>query len=137
MSVTFAIARTLGVPALWETLFGTLFGLAPGPFTWMVGLVAHLLLSGLIGLAYAWGFTRITEVADWRAGLPFALVHAAIAGTILGGLLPAVHPLVPEVIRAPGLFMSNLGPYGILFFVIAHMSYGAVIGAIHRRVPGN
>jgi len=45
--------------------------------------------------------------------------------------MPAVHPLIPEIMPAPGAFTANLGTMGIAAFVILHPLYGAIVGAMY------
>lgn len=128
MSVAMAIARDLyGIPIRLEMILGTLTGLSPGRGTFAVGLVMHLTLSGVVAILYGLGLERAAHRSGVLPGLVLAIPHA-IAGGLLVGAIPAVHPLVPEEIVAPGPFFSYLGQGAVLFFVLAHALYGAIVG---------
>lgn len=124
--------RAFGLPLNLEHVLGTLW-LPRGLLAWFVGLAMHLVISGLIALLYAWGFERVTHRAGAGVGALFAVVHLVIGGIALAAL-PAIHPLIPGSMPAPGAFMSGLGFPGVLLFVIEHLVYGAIVGAIYGDV---
>jgi len=133
MSALMAMARAfMGMPANLEMMLGTMVVQPPGAVAWTVGLVMHLVLSGLIALIYAWGFERVTHRAGWAVGAGFGVIHAIIGGLFMG-MVPAMHPLIPEQMPAPGAFMSNI-PMGPVALFVLHIVYGAVVGAIYRPV---
>ena len=82
--------------------------LPPGTAAFIAGLLIHLVVSGLIELMYAWGFEHVTHRAGWLAGVAFAVIHTLIAGLFMG-MLPMMHPRMPEPMPPPGFFMANLG----------------------------
>lgn len=135
MSVIMALVRITMVDRGMnlEMLLGTMLGLAPTAATWVVGLVIHLVISGAIALIYAWGFERVTHRAGWALGAGFGLIHAVIGGLFMG-VMPAMHPLVPGQLPAPGFFMANQGALGVFAFFMLHLIYGAVVGAIYSPV---
>jgi hypothetical protein len=127
MSVLMALARAAGVDVSFERLLGTAHGALPGPGTWLLGLVLHLALSGLLGLLYGWGLEALAPRRPWLAGLRFGAVHALLAGAALA-LLPSVHALMPTQIQPPGPFLVRLGLAGVLVHVVLHLAYGLVVG---------
>ena len=133
MSMILGLARTMGMQVDVELMLGTLLGEPPSVAIRMIGLIVHLVISGLIALLYAAGFEYVMQRAGWRVGLAFSLVHLLIAGIFLG-VIPALHPLVPEVMPAPGAFMANLGILGIGAFVLLHLLYGAIVGTMYEPV---
>lgn len=140
MSILMAIARNLmGMPANLEMMEGTMLGLQPSTTTWIIGLMMHLVISGLIALIYAAGFEYVTHRAGWLMGVAFSIVHILIGGAAMG-MVPAIHPLIPEMMPAPGAFLSNLGATGVIAFIMLHIIYGAIVGAVyppvHSRVSG-
>lgn len=127
------MARTfMGMPMNLEMMEGTMLVQPPSGVAWIVGLLMHLVISGLIGLLYAWGFERVTRRAGWLVGAGFGVLHAIIGGVMMG-MVPAIHPLIPEMMPAPGAFLSNI-PMGPLAFLMLHIIYGAVVGAIYKPV---
>ncbi|MEW6731078.1 MAG: hypothetical protein AB1489_07065 [Acidobacteriota bacterium] len=114
-------------------MIGTLFGLSPSQATWLFGYILYLIIAGLIGIIYAIAFETITQQADWKIGAMFGLIHLAVSGLFLG-ILPIIHPAIPEVIPAPGPFAINLGVVNVASFVVFHLIYGAIVGALYQPV---
>lgn len=133
MSVLLAIGRALGLPVNLEMLLGTMTGLAPGAGTWALGLAMHLAISGAIALLYAVGFEHVSHRSGALPGVVFSLLHIVIAGLFMG-MLPSLHPLIPERVSAPGAFLSNAGDAGVIAFVVLHAIYGAVVGLAYGQV---
>lgn len=138
MSILMAIARNfMGMPANLEMMEGTMLGLQPSMTTWIIGLMMHLVISGLIGIIYAVGFEYVAHRAGWLTGVGFSIVHILIGGVAMG-MVPLIHPFIPEMMPAPGAFLSNLGATGVIAFIMLHMIYGAIVGAmyppVHSRV---
>jgi hypothetical protein len=75
----------------------------------------------------------------------FGLVHALFAGTTLVNvLLPAVHPRMGTTMSAassspllepPGFMLLNYGPTTPLLTILAHLAYGAIVGAFVAAAP--
>jgi hypothetical protein len=128
------LARTFGLPLNLEEMLGSMFTGELGASAHYLGLLVHLLISGLIGVLYGLGFEFITKRADWRTGVVFSLLHTVIAGLFLTAL-PSIHPLIPEELPAPGLMMANLGAMGVILFIKMHVIYGAIVGAICGPSP--
>lgn len=132
MSVFLAIARAMGMPARLEMMMGTML-LEPGTTAFIVGLMMHLMISGLIALIYAWGFESVTHRAGWLVGAGFAVIHTLIAGSVMG-MMPMMHPRMPGEMPPPGYFMANLGAMGVIAEVMLHLMYGAIVGAMYGQV---
>ncbi len=135
MTLILTAARAAGAAADLSMLLGTLPGNAPNSRAWLVGFLLLTAISGLIGIAYGAVFENVTRRAGMAAGLSVSLVHLALGG-IFVGLLGAMHPLVPKLIASPGFFMSAYGGLGILAFVAAHLSFGAIVGGLYGKVTG-
>jgi hypothetical protein len=132
MSAMFAMARAMGIPANLELMLGTMFGMPPSGAAGAIGLVMHLMIGGILALAYGAVFDYLGR-SSWGLGLAFGAVHAIIAGFFMG-MMPMMHPLVPEVMPAPGFFMSNLGAMGVMGETVGHLVYGAIIGGLYPPV---
>jgi hypothetical protein len=98
-----------------------------------MGLIIHLVAGGIFALIYTAGFEYLTHRADWLVGLGFGVIHTLFSGLLLA-MMPAMHPLVPEMLPAPGAFMANLGMMGVAAFFMLHLIYGAIVGTIYGPV---
>ena len=140
MSAILWIARNwMGIPAHMEMMLGTMVVREAALTAWLVGFGIHVLIGGVLALVYAWAFEHITHRAGVLIGVGFGLIHAVIAG--LGNtMIPAIHPMIPERMPAPGAFMSSLGTIGIIAEFALHAVYGAIVGGLYgpvvrERVP--
>jgi hypothetical protein len=134
MSAILWVARNaMGVPAHVETMLGTLVVPTPALTAWLVGFAIHLLIGGVIAIVYAWAFEHVTHRAGWLVGVGFGLLTALVTGLVLT-IIPAIHPLIPERMSAPGMFMANLGIIGIVAWYALHAIYGAIVGGMYGPV---
>lgn len=101
---------------------------------WALGLSVHLCLGGLLGMGYACIFGRVLGRSSWRIGLCLAAAQAVLVGPLLA-LMPAVHPLIPEVLPAPGPFLMNFGALGVASFFSSHLLFGLIVGGICSDLP--
>lgn len=134
ISVLSAILRAIGLPLSIEIYLGTLTGIVPGPFAFGLGLLLHLVLGGVFGLIYAALFERVWDHGGAPVGMLLSVLHAGLIGMMLG-LTPHVHPLVPERLPDPGPYFAHLGVAGVVSFFLAHVVYGAIVGAGYGHVP--
>jgi hypothetical protein len=134
MSGILWIARNaMGIPAHMEMMLGTMVVQKAALTAFLIGFGIHVLIGGVLALVYAWGFEHVTHRAGWLVGAGFGLVHATISGLGMA-MVPAIHPMIPEQMPAPGAFMSNLGVIGIVAEYALHVVYGAIIGALYGPV---
>jgi hypothetical protein len=78
--------------------------------------------------------------STWWLGAIGGAIHALFVSTVLVNvLLPVVHPRMgtPDttanqvaLIEAPGFLMLNYGRNTFLLNLIAHIAYGAIVGAL-------
>ena len=104
----------------------------------VVGYGLHFLFGLLFALVY-WLVFAFLDRAGWLFGLVGGLVHALFSGSVLVNiLLPAVHPRMgtwftaaPEtpLLEPPGFMMLNYGRRTPVVALLAHMAYGAIVGA--------
>jgi hypothetical protein len=104
----------------------------------VVGYALHFVNGLLFALGYYLAFATLGR-AGWALGLVFGVVHALFAGTTLVNvLLPAVHPRMgtpssaadsAPLLEPPGFMLLNYGRSTPVLTVLAHMAYGAIIGA--------
>ncbi|MGH7531479.1 MAG: hypothetical protein ACREMN_13950, partial [Gemmatimonadales bacterium] len=58
-------------------------------------------------------------------------IHIVIAGMVMG-TFPAMHPMIPEQMPAPGAFLSAMGGTFVAIFVLEHLLYGGIVGGMYR-----
>lgn len=133
ISLVTAVLRAAGVPISIEIILGTLTGMPPGPAAFGVGLVIHLVLGALFGLLYGWLFENVWDHGGATTGMLTAVVHASLIG-ILVGFTPQFHPFIPSRMPDPGPYFANLGAAAVITFFIAHVIYGAIVGAGYGHV---
>lgn len=96
-----------------------------------LGLLVHVVASGLIAVIYAWGFDLLGADDNlWLWGLLGAVIHWVIAGMFLT-VVPAMHPEIPEERPAPGPFAKNFGIPDVPAFLMGHLLYGIVVGILY------
>lgn len=127
------LGRTAGLQLDGEMMLGTMLGSPPGTGTWLAGLSMHLILSALIALVYAAGFEYATHRASAGLGLGFSLIHIVVAGLFMA-MIPAIHPMVPEQMPAPGAFLVNMGAANMALFIAEHLMYGSIVGGLYGAV---
>ena len=119
------------MPARLEMMMGTMF-MKPGTTAFIVGLMMHLVISGLIALLYALGFEKVTHRAGTGVGAGFSVIHILIGGMFMG-MMPMMHPRIPPM-NAPGWFMADLGMMGVVAFIVLHAIYGAIVGGMYGPI---
>ena len=104
----------------------------------VAGFFIHLGAGQIFALGYAATFALL-GTATWWIGALLALLHVAVALTVILPLLPGVHPRMastragPEnraVLEPPGLLGLNYGIQTPAVAVLAHIIYGAVLGLL-------
>ena len=123
---------TMGMTMSLAMMLGTMF-LTMGSRAWILGLFMHLAIGGVIGLVYALAFERLTHKADVWTGVALGFINALLAGLVMG-ILPAIHPRIPESMPAPGYFLWSMGMSGVVVLVLAHLLYGAIVGGMYGPV---
>lgn len=102
----------------------------------VLGFLIHLVNGQVFALVYTGAFALIGE-AWWWLGALFGLVHGLAAVTVIMPLLPGIHPRMasersgPElrtVLEPPGPLGFNYGRETLVFTLLAHVAYGAVLG---------
>jgi uncharacterized membrane protein YagU involved in acid resistance len=105
----------------------------------VIGFVVHLLNGWIFSLAYVAAF-RSWGRATWWAGAAIGLVQALFVLTVVVSLLPSFHPRMaseqkgPTVTRQlepPGFLALNYGYQTPVSVLIAHLIYGAILGAFY------
>jgi hypothetical protein len=104
----------------------------------VLGYGCHFVLGLAFALVYTWVFALIHR-SGWLLGAAFGGVHAAFVGTVVVNvLLPAVHPRMgtptsaaneAPLLEPPGFMMLNYGRSTPVINLLAHLLYGAIVGA--------
>jgi hypothetical protein len=104
----------------------------------VVGYALHFVAGLIFSLAYYAAFRTLGH-AGWALGMLFGLVHGLFAGTTLVNvLLPAIHPRMgtsfsaansSPLLEPPGFMLVNYGRATPIVTLLAHLAYGAIVGA--------
>jgi hypothetical protein len=117
-------------------MLGTLFVESPD-LARVIGFFVHLLNGQAFALLYAAAFALIGS-ATWWLGALFGLVHGLAALTVIIPYLPGIHPRMasarsgPDLratLEPPGPLALHYGTQTPVFALIAHVVYGALLGA--------
>jgi hypothetical protein len=110
----------------------------------LVGFLLHLANGWAFSLLYVAAF-HSWRLATWWAGAAIGLVHALFVLTAGLRILPGLHPRMaseaqgPTVTRQlepPGFLALNYGVRTPILTVVAHVVFGAILGAFYRLPPG-
>jgi hypothetical protein len=103
-----------------------------------IGYLLHFVSGQLFGLGYYAIFAAVHHANAWLGAL-LGLVHGLFVVTAaVNILLPLVHPRMgkpttsaPDValVEAPGFLMLNYGIGTPAVTLLAHIAYGAIVGA--------
>lgn len=104
-----------------------------------IGYLFHFLLGLAFALMYV-AFFEIVGRSSWWVGALLGALQALFVSTVLvNELLPVVHPRMATtdtaanqyaLIEPPGFLMRNYGRNTFLVTLVAHIAYGAIIGAL-------
>ncbi|MFW6154194.1 MAG: hypothetical protein ACOC95_03160 [Planctomycetota bacterium] len=134
LTVLLTLARLVGMTGMnLSMMMGAMFTQQFSVATWLLGFLVHLVVSGLIGIVYAWIF-KLWGPANWWHGLVIAIPHTLIAGLFLLAV-PAINPAVPELLPAPGFMGAAYGAPSVVGFIILHLVYGTLVGVIYHGKP--
>lgn len=109
-----------------------------------LGFLLHLVFGWMFALLYALAFESWGRATWWLGGL-VGLVHALAVLAAVLPLLPGIHPRMasehhgPEPTRGlepPGFLGLNYGGRTPLVTLLAHVVYGALLGAFYRVSMG-
>jgi hypothetical protein len=110
----------------------------------MAGFLVHLLFGWLFAFVYALAFES-WQRANWWLGAGIGAVHGLAVLVALMPLLPGFHPRMaseqrgPEptrMLEPPGFLGLHYGRRTPLLALIAHLAYGAILGAFYSLHHG-
>jgi uncharacterized membrane protein YagU involved in acid resistance len=137
LTATMLLAQLAGlsrmdIPMMLGTMFSENFDRAR-----VVGFFVHLVNGQVFALFYAAAFSLL-GLATWWLGALFGAFHGFAALMAIVPLLPGVHrrmasersgPRLDAVLEPPGLFALNYGRETPAVTLVAHIIYGALLGA--------
>src|ERR687887_1440030 len=106
----------------------------------LVGFGVHLLNGWVLALLYAAAF-QSWRLAAWWLGLGVGLAHGLFVLLVVMPMLPGLHPRMASEQRGPdptrqleppGFLALNYGRRTPLSALLAHLAYGAILGAFYR-----
>jgi uncharacterized membrane protein YagU involved in acid resistance len=106
----------------------------------VVGFGLHLLNGWLFALVYVAAFESWRR-ATWWLGAGIGLVHALFVLVAGLPLMPGIHPRMASIatgptptrdLEPPGFMALNYGTRTPLSVIVAHLAYGAILGAFYR-----
>jgi uncharacterized membrane protein YagU involved in acid resistance len=104
------------------------------------GFFVHLMNGWLFSLVYVLAFTFM-DAATWWRGTIIGLLHGLFLLVVVVSLLPGIHPRMaseqhgPTATRElepPGFLALNYGMRTPLSVLVAHMIFGAMLGAFYH-----
>ncbi|HYE97331.1 MAG TPA: hypothetical protein VEJ18_00405 [Planctomycetota bacterium] len=126
------LLRAIGLSSLnLELLLGSALTRSVDGAAWLAGFGVHLSFGVLFALLYG-AILQAARRQGAVAGAALGVVHALVSGFSLPIVL-GLHPLIVSgVLANPGFFARNLGLREVAVFLLAHIVYGAVVGALVR-----
>jgi hypothetical protein len=104
----------------------------------VIGYTLHFIFGLVFSVGY-WAVFATTGHSGVVLGAVLGLLHALFVGTALVNIvLPAVHPRMgtgfdaagaAPLLEPPGFMLANYGRQTLLSMIVAHVAYGAMIGA--------
>jgi uncharacterized membrane protein YagU involved in acid resistance len=105
-----------------------------------VGVLVHMTNGWVFALLYALAFESWAQ-ATWWLGAGIGLVHGTFVLTVGMPLVPGMHPrMVSEYfgptpnrqLQPPGFLALNYGRRTPIVAIVAHLVYGAILGAFYQ-----
>jgi hypothetical protein len=137
------LAQELGLTRMdIPLLLGTVFTDRRGPAS-VLGYIIHFVNGLLFALGYYAVFRAVSH-AGWLFGAALGVVHAGLAGgALMTVLLPAVHPRMgtpwsdaeeTPLLEPPGFLLMNYGRRTVVWTLLTHVAYGAIVGGFAARL---
>ena len=105
----------------------------------VIGLAVHLINGWLFAIVYAFFFENI-HTATWWYGALLGAVQGMFIVAVLLPVLPGIHPRMvsdfrgPEptrLLEPPGFLAVNYGRSTPLVLLVAHATYGLILGMFY------
>ncbi len=117
-------------------MLGTMM-LPAGVAAFAMGAMIHAGMSIVFGLIHGAVFAAADiDSAEAAWGLLFGLGHWAVVGMALG-MLPLMHPRIRSgEIDAPGFYALSYPPMTAMGFLMLHLVFGVIVGALYGAWAG-
>jgi uncharacterized membrane protein YagU involved in acid resistance len=105
----------------------------------IIGFLLHFVNGWILSLVYVAAFHAWGSATWWR-GAAIGVVHAAFVLLAATPLIPSFHPRMateqhgpepPRLLEPPGFLALHYGLRTPLSVLIAHIVYGAILGAFY------
>lgn len=140
LSAVLAIAQGVGLTRISVPfIVGTIVS-ADRYTAMLAGFLLHFANGWVFALAYAAGFESLGRSSVWLGAIG-GFLHGAFVLLVLMPLLPGLHPRMaserqgPTPTRAlqpPGFLALHYGRQTPIVTLIAHIAYGAILGAFYH-----
>ncbi len=106
----------------------------------LVGFAVHLTIGWFLALFYGAAFESWGK-ATWWLGAAIGFVHASFVLAAVMPMMPGLHPRMASEQRGPtptrqleppGFLALNYGRQTPVSVVLAHLLYGAILGAFYQ-----
>lgn len=124
-NLVMAMAPLMGVDMNVPAMLGGMFGMNSLAMGW----VLHLMIGLILGLIYAYGLASHLPGAPWVRGLLYGILPWLAMMVVVAPMLPLVSPSMSKM--PPGFFLANMGMIAPVGGLIAHLVFGAVLGAMY------
>ncbi len=108
-----------------------------GATAFVMGAMVHAGMSVVFGLIHGGVFAALDIDSAWAAwGLLFGVAHWAVVGMALG-MMPMVHPRMRSgEIDEPGFYGLRYPPMTAMGFLMLHLVFGVIVGALYGAWAG-
>ena len=113
-------------------MLGSMVAPANKGAAYMIGAMMHAMMGISFALAHTGVFWALDLDANFAAwGLLFGFVHYLIVGMGMG-MIGSMHPLMKRgQLQAPGFFVLKYPALTAMGFLMLHLVYGTVVGALY------
>ncbi len=108
-----------------------------GAAAFLMGAMVHAGMSVVFGLIHGAVFAAADiDSAEAAWGLLFGVAHWAVVGMALG-MMPLMHPRMRSgEIDEPGFYALRYPPMTAMGFLMLHLVFGAIVGALYGAWAG-
>ena len=130
MSVAMAVEPRMGLPQF--DAIGWLSAAITARPIRVVGFILHLIVGVLWMLVYAAVWSAGITAPGVSLGIVAGIIHWLIAGVLVGVVVPLFAGVQSGAIKAPGMYMRELGSMGFIAGLMPHIIYGMTVGLVYQ-----